>query len=119
MAGMKVSVCMVALMVVCMAAWWPKGEGALSCVTVVSSLKPCLAYVQGKGGLPPGCCTGVQTLNGSAKTTADRQVACNCLKTLAKSMKGINYGIIEGLPGKCGVNVPYKISPDTDCTKVH
>ncbi|PON92740.1 Lipid transfer protein/Par allergen [Trema orientale] len=33
----------------------------------------------------------------------------------ASSIKGINFSLAAGLPGKCGVSVPYKISPSTKC----
>nr|B3A0N2.1 RecName: Full=Non-specific lipid-transfer protein; Short=LTP [Lycium barbarum] len=46
-----------------------------------------------------GCCGGIK-------------------KSAAAGISGINYGIAAGLPGKCGVNIPYKISPSTDCSKV-
>nr|XP_017245496.1 PREDICTED: non-specific lipid-transfer protein 1-like [Daucus carota subsp. sativus] len=60
---------------------------------------------------PPGCCSGVRSLNGMAKTPVDRKQACTCLKSVFGSIKGINYGLAAGLPGKCGVSIPYKISP--------
>ncbi|GKV02301.1 hypothetical protein SLEP1_g14755 [Rubroshorea leprosula] len=91
---------------------------ALTCNEVISGLTPCIGYLTGSGALSSGCCSGVQSLNSAAKTTADRQAACNCLKNTAKSMTGINYGLAAGLPGKCGVNIPYAISPSTDCSKV-
>ncbi|GLT74778.1 hypothetical protein SLA2020_465540 [Shorea laevis] len=91
---------------------------AITCGQVSSSLAQCLNYIKGSGTLPPGCCSGVKSLNAAAKTTADRKTACNCLKTLASSVSGINYSIAAGLPGKCGVSIPYSISPNTDCSKV-
>ncbi|MCE3052255.1 tyrosine protein phosphatase, partial [Datura stramonium] len=52
------------------------------------------------------------------KTPADRKTACTCLKSAANTIKGINAGKAAGLPAACGVNIPYKISPSTDCSKV-
>ncbi|OMO94059.1 Plant lipid transfer protein/Par allergen [Corchorus olitorius] len=69
------------------------------------------------GMLPPKCCDGVKALNGMAKTTPDRQTACRCLQTAAKTIKGIKPNLAEGLPGKCGVSIPYKISTSTNCNK--
>ncbi|KAG6436646.1 hypothetical protein SASPL_101548 [Salvia splendens] len=42
----------------------------------------------------------------------DRQAVCGCLKNMATSYPGIDYGKIAGLPKECGVDVPYIISPD-------
>lgn len=116
MAGMKVSVCMVALMVVCMAVGWQKGEGAVTCGTVTSCLAPCMPLAKGTGGLSPACCAGVKRLNTLAATTADRKTACGCLKTIGNALKKANWGAIEAVPAKCGVSVGYKISPSTDCS---
>ena len=103
------------VLVICMVV--AGGEAAITCGQVVSKLTPCLTYLRNGGAVPPGCCTGIKALNSAAKTTADRQDACNCMKTLSKSYTGLNLGLASGLPGKCGVSIPYKISPSTDCSK--
>uniref|UniRef100_A0A251UI74 Non-specific lipid-transfer protein n=1 Tax=Helianthus annuus TaxID=4232 RepID=A0A251UI74_HELAN len=69
-----------------------------------------------RGPVPPACCGGVKGLNNAAKLTPDRQTACGCLKSVYASNSGINLGFASDLPGKCGVNIPYKISPSTDCS---
>ncbi|PQP98493.1 non-specific lipid-transfer protein [Prunus yedoensis var. nudiflora] len=76
-------------------------------------------------GIPPagrcpagGCCPGIKRLVGSATTTADRQNACKCLKTVAGAVKGINPGYAAALPSLCGVKIPYKISTSTNCNSV-
>ncbi|KAI3905925.1 hypothetical protein MKW92_020979 [Papaver armeniacum] len=91
---------------------------AITCGQVASSLAPCITYLTGKGPLAPKCCGGVRSLNRAAKSTPDRKTACNCLKSTSGSISGINYGLAGGLPGKCGVSIPYEISPSTDCSKV-
>ncbi|CAN1229985.1 Non-specific lipid-transfer protein [Linum grandiflorum] len=65
----------------------------------------------------PGCCGGVKSLNAAATTTPDRQAACRCLKSTSASIpaSSINYGLAAGLPGRCGVNVGFPISPSVDC----
>ncbi|KAL7145544.1 hypothetical protein ABFS83_07G091400 [Erythranthe nasuta] len=103
-----------AAVLVTMMAVVPRGEAAIGCGTVVSYMKPCLPYVTGSGPLG-GCCDGIKGLNSAAKTTPDRQSVCGCLKSLAG---GVNLGKAAALPGQCGVNIPYKISPSTDCSKV-
>ncbi|KAL0450915.1 UNVERIFIED_CONTAM: Non-specific lipid-transfer protein 2 [Sesamum latifolium] len=95
----------------------PPSEAAISCGTVVSYVQSCLPYVTNTGPLG-SCCSGVKGLNGAAKTKEDRQSVCNCLKSLAGSNSGIDLGKVAALPGICGVNIPYKISPSTDCSKV-
>ncbi|KAK1391174.1 Non-specific lipid-transfer protein [Heracleum sosnowskyi] len=90
----------------------------LTCGQVTSKLSGCLNYLKTGGAPSPGCCSGVKGLNSQAVTPTDRKQACTCLKTLAGSIKGINYGAAASLPGKCGVRIPYPISPSTDCSKV-
>ncbi|KAJ9543338.1 hypothetical protein OSB04_023045 [Centaurea solstitialis] len=91
---------------------------AISCGQVVGSLSPCLDYLTNGGDVPPGCCSGVVGLNDAAKTPADRQATCGCLKSVYASNSGINPSNAASLPGKCGLSIPYKISPNTDCSKV-
>ncbi|MBA0628501.1 hypothetical protein Godav_023219, partial [Gossypium davidsonii] len=106
------------VVVLCMVVGAPLAQGAITCGQVTSSLAPCISYLRGNGAaIPPGCCVGIKSLNSAAQTTPDRQAACKCIKSAAGSISGINYGIANGLPGKCGVNIPYKISPSTDCNR--
>ncbi|CAN1327449.1 Non-specific lipid-transfer protein [Linum perenne] len=94
-------------------------SAAVSCGMVTSSVGPCISYVMGNGPLTPGCCSGVKSLNAAAASTPDRQTACRCLKSttanFAAGASGINYGLAGGLPGKCGVNVGFPISPSVNC----
>ncbi|KAK8558273.1 hypothetical protein V6N13_038746 [Hibiscus sabdariffa] len=93
-------------------------KGAIRCGQVTSSLAPCISYLRSNGGnVPPPCCNGIKSLNAAAQTTPDRQAACNCIKSSSASISGINYGLARALPGKCGVNIPYNISPSTDCKR--
>ena len=93
----------------------PYAESAISCGTVVSYIGPCVNYARGVGPLPAGCCSGVRTLNSIAKTTPDRQQACGCLKSAALKISGLNPSLAAGIPGKCGVNLPYTISTSINC----
>ncbi|XP_062182882.1 non-specific lipid-transfer protein 4-like [Phragmites australis] len=93
---------------------------AVTCGQVVSMLSPCLNYAMGRSPTTtPACCAGVRGLNNAARTTADRQTTCNCLKQQTSGMGGLKPNIVAGIPSKCGVSVPYAISPSTDCSKVH
>uniref|UniRef100_A0A0D9XND6 Non-specific lipid-transfer protein n=1 Tax=Leersia perrieri TaxID=77586 RepID=A0A0D9XND6_9ORYZ len=93
-------------------------SAAITCGQVGSAIAPCIPYVTGRSGLSSGCCNGVKGLNNAARSTADRQAACRCLKSLAGSIKSLNLGTVAGVPGKCGVNVGFPISLSTDCNKV-
>ncbi|KAK4406281.1 Non-specific lipid-transfer protein 1 [Sesamum angolense] len=117
MAGTIKPMLVVLIAVVSIMSVVPKGEAAIGCGTVVSYLNPCLPYVTGNGALG-GCCNGIKSLYAAAKTTPDKQSVCNCLKSLAGSTSSVNLGKAAGLPSQCGLNIPYKISPSTDCSKV-
>ncbi|KAI5655147.1 hypothetical protein M9H77_32334 [Catharanthus roseus] len=93
------------------------GAEALTCAQVTGAVRPCIPYLTSNVALPPTCCGGIKSLLSQAKTTPDRQTACNCLKTAARAFP-INLAKAAALPGQCGVNIPYKISPSTDCTKI-
>ncbi|KAI3666834.1 hypothetical protein L6452_41872 [Arctium lappa] len=115
MAGMLMK--MACVVVACMLVFAPHAEAAVSCGQVASNLLPCLPYLR-SGGALGGCCNGVRALNNAARTTADRKAACGCLKSAYSQFPGINQSNAAGLPAKCGVKIPYKISPNTDCNKV-
>ncbi|KAK9290876.1 hypothetical protein L1049_009054 [Liquidambar formosana] len=98
----------------------PHAEAAITCGAVVNSLTPCIPYVTTGGAVPANCCSGIKSLYGAAQTTADRQSVCRCLKSAASgiSYTSYNLALAAGLPAKCGINIPYKISPSTDCNSV-
>ncbi|XVF84174.1 hypothetical protein PTKIN_Ptkin17bG0004400 [Pterospermum kingtungense] len=116
----SMSLKLASVVVLCLVVGAPLAQGAITCGQVTSTLAPCISYLTGGGaGAVPGpCCNGIKALNAAAQTTPDRQAACNCLKSTAAAVPGINYGVVSGLPGKCGVNIPYKISPSVDCKSV-
>ncbi|KAL6597379.1 hypothetical protein ACP70R_009040 [Stipagrostis hirtigluma subsp. patula] len=94
-------------------------DAAISCGQVSSAIGPCIAYARGSGSGPSAaCCSGVKRLSAAARTTADRRAACNCLKSAAGSMKGLNAGNAASIPSKCGVSLPYAISASIDCSRV-
>ncbi|NP_001296611.2 non-specific lipid-transfer protein precursor [Cicer arietinum] len=114
MASMKV-VCVALIMCIVIA---PMAESAITCGRVSAALAPCLGYLQGGPGPSAQCCGGVRNLNSAAVTTPDRQAACNCLKSAAGSISRLNANNAAALPGKCGVNIPYKISTSTNCATI-
>ncbi|KAI3808431.1 hypothetical protein L1987_24382 [Smallanthus sonchifolius] len=114
----KTAMTVISLLVACMVAVSPIAE-AITCGQVISGLAPCFGYLTKGGAVPPACCSSVRGLNNAAQSTPDRQTTCGCLKGVYASNSGINLSYASSLPGKCGVNIPYKISPTTDCSKVH
>uniref|UniRef100_A0ACD6A587 Uncharacterized protein n=1 Tax=Avena sativa TaxID=4498 RepID=A0ACD6A587_AVESA len=97
-----------------------QASAAVTCGQVGTSLAPCIPYATGKAATPSqGCCSGMKSLNGMARTSADRQAVCRCLKSLAGTVKSVNLGVVAGAPAKCGVSVPFPISMSTDCNKVN
>ncbi|XP_047308920.1 non-specific lipid-transfer protein 1-like [Impatiens glandulifera] len=111
--------CVVLMMIMIMSNIAPQAH-AIGCSDVLSYLRPCISYLTGggAGAVPTNCCDGVSSLNNAAKTTSDRQDACVCLKSLAGNFPPKSVAAAAAIPGKCHVNVPYKIDPKTDCTKV-
>ncbi|KAB1224632.1 Non-specific lipid-transfer protein 3 [Morella rubra] len=97
----------------------PSAKASLSCNQVVRYLTPCVSYVANGGTVPTECCTGIKTLYSLAQTTVDRQSVCRCLKQAVSGVpySAYNLGLASGLPKKCNVNIPYKISPSADCNK--
>ncbi|XP_022157263.1 non-specific lipid-transfer protein 1-like [Momordica charantia] len=108
----------VAMAMVLLVVGSPVADAVISCGAVSSAMAPCIPYLRNQGPIGAGCCSGVKALNSQASTTADRQAACKCLKTAAAAIPGLNLGLAAGLPSHCGVNIPYKISPSTDCAQV-
>ncbi|XP_043725183.1 non-specific lipid-transfer protein 1-like [Telopea speciosissima] len=104
----------VALMVVTA----PYAEATMTCSEVDTKLSACLDYLRKGSSISSSCCNGVKGLNSAANTTTDRQTTCRCLKTLYSSISGINLSYAAKLPSACGVNLHYKISTSTDCSKV-
>lgn len=91
-------------------------EAGISCSQVLSTVSPCLGYLQRGGAVAAPCCDGVKSLNQAAATTPDRQAVCGCIKSLAPSV-GAKTDNINSLPDKCGVPLPYRYSPSMDCSK--
>ncbi|PKI37998.1 hypothetical protein CRG98_041594 [Punica granatum] len=110
---------LVPVFLLCMVVAATMAESAITCGQVTQSVSPCIPYARSTGGAPTAaCCSGIRSLNDAARTTPDRQTACKCLKAIAGSISGINYGVVAGIPGKCRVNIPFKLSLSTDCNSV-
>ncbi|XP_071721326.1 non-specific lipid-transfer protein 8-like [Rutidosis leptorrhynchoides] len=96
----------------------PSSNAAITCGTVIQDVAPCVSYLRSGGGMPPpGCCSGAKALAAAASTTADRQAACQCLKSASQRLNP-NPSLAQSLPGKCGINLGFTISSSVDCTKI-
>ncbi|KAL6616292.1 hypothetical protein ACP70R_038562 [Stipagrostis hirtigluma subsp. patula] len=95
-------------------------RAAVSCATVYNTLMPCLPYVQQGGMVPQPCCGGIRSLLSQANNTPDRRTICGCLKNVANGASGGTYiDRAAALPSKCGVSLPYKISPNVNCNSIN
>ncbi|OIC51710.1 hypothetical protein A7L55_19770 [Acinetobacter baumannii] len=110
----------VAIFLVCMEMMVIQAESAgVSCGTVTSDLAPCVGYLTSGTGKPtPGCCGGVKKLAGLANTTPARRAVCSCLKSAYSQFPNVKSAAVTGLPGSCGVNLPFKISLQTNCNTI-
>ncbi|CAL0306273.1 unnamed protein product [Lupinus luteus] len=116
MASIKVA-CVVLMCMVVVGA--PIAHATITCGQVVSGIVPCLTYLQSGGAVrlvPVTCCDEVKGLVALAQNTAVKQTTCNCLKSTAASIQ-FNAENAASLPGKCGVNLAYKINTSTNCSK--
>ncbi|CAF2129751.1 hypothetical protein HID58_012090 [Brassica napus] len=107
----KITTCILVLAVYTAA----PSESTITCGTVTSTLARCIGYLTNSGSLPSDCCVGVKSLNQMAQTTPDRRQVCECLKSAAKDITGLNTDLVATLPTTCGVSVPYPIRFSTNC----
>ncbi|KAH7542824.1 non-specific lipid-transfer protein 1 [Ziziphus jujuba] len=96
----------------------PRVGATITCLQVTNWLTPCISYGVMGGTVAPECCTGIHELNAAYKTTEDIRKACSCVKDGAAMIPGLDYDRINEIPGKCNTKCPYKVYPDTDCSKV-
>ncbi|KAI5429139.1 hypothetical protein KIW84_033948 [Lathyrus oleraceus] len=115
---MATSIMVTSLAMICLVLSASLANGAQSCGQVQLTVAPCIGYLRRPGpSVPAPCCNGVRTVFNLAKTVSDRQANCRCLKSTSLSLPGLNLPALADLPRKCGVNVPYKVSPTIDCNK--
>ncbi|CAL0324629.1 unnamed protein product [Lupinus luteus] len=114
MASIKVA-CVVLM---CMAVVAAPIAQAITCGQVVRNVSPCINYLRSGGAVSAACCGGVKGILSSATTTTDKQTVCNCLKSSVNAIPGYNDANAAALAGKCGVNIPYKISTSTNCATI-
>ncbi|KAK4481266.1 hypothetical protein RD792_012150 [Penstemon davidsonii] len=119
MAKSMCSIVMLAVIIAVVSVAPPRSEAAISCNTVANALSPCVNYVVYGGVAPPAeCCNGARSLYAQVRSTPDRQAVCSCVKSVASSATPAMISNAAALPGKCGISIPYQISPSTDCSKI-
>lgn len=100
---------------ICLVLGTPLADAALSCGQVQLTVAPCLGYLRRPSpSVPAPCCNAIRSVNNQAKTVPDRQGVCSCLKSVLR-LPGLNLPALAALPAKCGVNLPYKVTPSIDC----
>ncbi|KAK6255587.1 hypothetical protein SCA6_016892 [Theobroma cacao] len=109
---------LVCALVLCMLVVEPMATSAISCGNVAGMLSSCIKYLRNGGSLPSNCCAGLKSLNTQARNKGIRQAVCRCLQNAAKTITGLKTNLVEGLPRRCGVKIPYKISTSTNCNRV-
>uniref|UniRef100_A0A803MHX7 Non-specific lipid-transfer protein n=1 Tax=Chenopodium quinoa TaxID=63459 RepID=A0A803MHX7_CHEQI len=118
---LKKLVCFVMVSMVVQALVMPnRVEAALTtCGAVTKYLGQCMTFLRGTaGGVPsPKCCAGIAGLKAAAQTTADRRMACNCMKSTASKTKGLNYNLASRLASLCRVPVSYSFNPKINCNR--
>ncbi|KAI0495669.1 hypothetical protein KFK09_021972 [Dendrobium nobile] len=119
MARIVMTTVIAVVVAVAMVARMPIKATGMTCGEVDLDLLPCLSYIQNGGDVPSDCCNGLSNLVAAAKTTDDRRTACNCLKSLASGASNDELSRAAGLPDKCHISLPYKLSPSTDCSKIN
>ncbi|XP_051117718.1 non-specific lipid-transfer protein 4.1-like [Andrographis paniculata] len=87
---------------------------AVSCTDVRNALLPCISFATGADSQPSGsCCSGIKNLAGGYQA-AERQAACECIKS---AVGKYHLEVISSLPGKCGVAIGDTLGPNMDCSK--
>ncbi|KAM0906242.1 hypothetical protein ACQ4PT_016920 [Festuca glaucescens] len=94
-----------------------EADMSMSCSGTLSGLSPCLGFLQGEEDYPSAdCCNGMSSLVAAAATTADREEACECLKSAAAEGSAESTAARD-LPADCGISLPFTISADVDCSQ--
>ena len=93
---------------------------ALSCRDLCASNSQCSSYAKGAVSQPSaGCCSAVKGVYAMAKTTEDRKVLCNCLKSSSSAVPGLKLSNVAAIPQKCGVSVSFSPDPNFNCNSIH
>ncbi|CAI0408688.1 unnamed protein product [Linum tenue] len=90
----------------------------LPCSTVYDELQACIPYLSGRGDPSKECCGGVKAMQPYSNAKSSRSAICQCLKSMASLVPGVDLSAASKLPKKCNVNVKLpELSLDIDCSK--
>ncbi|AES87505.1 non-specific lipid-transfer protein 5 isoform X2 [Medicago truncatula] len=87
---------------------------------IIYTLTPCYPFLIGSISVAtPHCCEAVKEVDDDAKDYDDRLETCDCLRDMALSFKK-DFNVENGaaLFALCGIQTPYQISRDINCTKI-
>ncbi|KAJ4827109.1 hypothetical protein Tsubulata_002448 [Turnera subulata] len=88
------------------------------CGQVAYNLRSCIYTLQGAAPTT-ACCSALNSTVTQATTSADLQGLCTCLTVADISISGFNKVVglaADTAADQCEVTIPFKISPDTNCT---
>ncbi|KAG9445481.1 hypothetical protein H6P81_016821 [Aristolochia fimbriata] len=91
----------------------------MSCPQMALAVVPCFGYIVAGGDVPAECCSGLKAVKAAAPTTELCRQACACMQWTAAAIPGVNYDLVNTLPQKCHFSISFKLTPSTDCSKVH
>jgi len=84
---------------------------------IVYTLDPCYGFLLGSISVAsPYCCEAVQKVIDDAVDYDDRLETCECLRDFA-TLKDVNVVHCAALFALCGIQTPYQITRDINCTK--
>ncbi|OIW11736.1 hypothetical protein TanjilG_20220 [Lupinus angustifolius] len=90
----------------------------IECAEIIEYLQTCVGYLKhgGASDKPPStCCDGVKAVLNKLKSVDDKRDACNCIKAIVQITK-LKLENARNVPIKCGIKIPFQISPDFDCS---
>jgi hypothetical protein len=111
---MKVVACLVLVLCIVVA---PIAE-ADRFAFIIYTLTPCYPFLQGYNSTAdPYCCEAVKKVDNDAIDYDDRLETCDCLRDMALSLKTLSVENGAALFALCGIQTPYQITRDINCTK--
>ncbi|KAK2414900.1 non-specific lipid-transfer protein [Trifolium repens] len=81
----------------------------------------CFPYLRNPdSSIPPPepCCNALKDINNEIPDTDERRVACKCMQFVITITPGADLpDRAIALPGKCGVDLPFQLSPWEECDR--
>ncbi|OAY79630.1 Non-specific lipid-transfer protein 12 [Ananas comosus] len=87
-----------------------EGVRVMSCGDVSLNLGTCMYYLAGIEPRPPfSCCDGVRHLKSLAVSTADRRLACHCMRVAVDRYTGLRNDLFKTLPDVCCASLSFSV----------